>query len=119
MGQHLPSAAEAASELRVIDTHPPLGVCSRRTNSCSIMRVALLVLALTALCNGILPEIVHPGVTHILGDYYGQTEQPELDDESVEVEQRPEGLQPAAEDAVRPVGILRCVLSHLTTEHCI
>ncbi|XP_056881013.1 dickkopf-related protein 3a [Takifugu flavidus] len=66
------------------------------------MRVALLVLALTAVCNGILPEIVHPGVTHILGDYYGQTEQPEPDDESVEVEQRSEDLQPAPEDAVHP-----------------
>lgn len=114
-----PSAAEAASEFCVIDTHPPLGVCSRRTDSCSIMRVVLLVLALTAVCNGILPEIVHPGVTHILGDYYGQTGQPELDDESVEVEQRSEDLQPAAKDAARPVGILRSVPSHLTTEHCI
>lgn len=83
------------------------------------MRVALLVLALTAVCDGILPEIVHPGVTHILGDYYGQTGQPELDDESVEVEQRSEDLQPAAEDAARPVGILRSLLSHLTTERCI
>ncbi|XP_029701562.1 dickkopf-related protein 3a isoform X2 [Takifugu rubripes] len=100
MGRHLPSAAEAAPEFCV--TPAPLGVCSRRTNSCGIMRVALLVLALTAVCNGILPEIVHPGVTHILGDYYGQTGQPELDDESVEVEQRSEDLQPAPEDAVRP-----------------
>lgn len=83
------------------------------------MRVALLVLALAATCNGILPEIVHPGVTHILGDYYGQTEQPELDDESVEVEQRSEDLQPASEDAARPVGIVRSALSYLTTEHCI
>lgn len=83
------------------------------------MRVALLVSALTAVCNGILPEIVHPGVTHILGDYYGQTEPPELDDESVEVEQRSEDLQPAAEDAAPPVGILGSLLSHLTTEHCI
>lgn len=82
------------------------------------MRVALLLLALTAVCNGILPEIVHPGVTHILGDYYGQTGQPELDDASVEAEPRSEDLQPGTEDALRPVGILRS-LSHLTTEHCI
>ncbi|TWW68045.1 hypothetical protein D4764_02G0010860 [Takifugu flavidus] len=81
---------------------PHLVNAVRRTNSCGIMRVALLVLALTAVCNGILPEIVHPGVTHILGDYYGQTEQPEPDDESVEVEQRSEDLQPAPEDAVHP-----------------
>lgn len=65
------------------------------------MRVALLLWALAAVCNGILPEIVHPGVSHILGDYYGQTE---LDDESVEVEQRSEDQQ-KTEDALRPVGI--------------
>lgn len=66
------------------------------------MRVALLVLALAAVCNGIVPEIVHPGVSHILGDYYGQTE---LDDESVGVEQRSEDPQQKTEDALRPVGI--------------
>lgn len=74
------------------------------------MRVALLVLALTAVCNGILPEIVHPGVSHILGDYYGQTGQTELDDESAEVEQQSEDLQQMTEDAVLPVGILLSVL---------
>lgn len=80
------------------------------------MRVALLLWALAAVCDGILPEIVPPGVTHILGDYYGQTGRTELDDASAEVEQRSEDV---TEEARRPVGILLSVLSDFPTEHCI
>lgn len=111
MGQHLPSVAETASQISASSPHPPQS-SSRTHNSCSIMRVALLFLALTAVCNGILPEIVHPGISHILGDYYGQTEQNQLDDEYVEVEQRSEDLQQKTEDAVQPVGILLSILSN-------
>lgn len=82
------------------------------------MRVALLLLALTAVCSGILPEIVHPGVSHILGDYYGQTEQNQLDDEYVDVEQRSEDLQQKSEDAVQPVGILLSILSNFPPQQC-
>ncbi|CAF91183.1 unnamed protein product [Tetraodon nigroviridis] len=38
------------------------------------MRVALLLLALTAVCHGILPEIVPPGISHIQDDH-ARTEQ--------------------------------------------
>lgn len=100
-GQRLPSVAEAASA-----PHPPQSSSARTDNSCSIMRVALLLLALTAVCNGILPEIVHPGISHILGDYFGQTGQNQLDDEYVEVEQRSEDLRQKSEDALQLVGIL-------------
>lgn len=81
------------------------------------MRVSLLLLALAPVCSGILPEIVHPGVSHILGDYYGQTGQNQLEDDYVEVEQRPEDLQPKTEDALQPVGILLSiqVVSHRNT----
>ncbi|XP_010789821.1 dickkopf-related protein 3a [Notothenia coriiceps] len=61
------------------------------------MQVALL-LALTAVCNGILPEIVYSGISHILLDnsVQGGTEQ---DSTFVEVEQLPEDLQHKPEDA--------------------
>ncbi|XP_070766688.1 dickkopf-related protein 3a [Enoplosus armatus] len=70
-------------------------VCS---SSSSMMRVALLVLALTAVCNGILPEIVDSGISHILEDNSapGLTE---LDRMFVEVEQLPEDPQQKTEDA--------------------
>lgn len=118
-GQHLPSVAETASQIWAsAPPHPPQS-CSRTNNSCgSIMRVALLLLALTAVCNGILPEIVHPGISHILGDYYGQTEQNQLDDEYVEVEQLSEDLQQKTEDALQPVGILLSILSSFQPQHC-
>lgn len=116
-GQHLPSVAESASQIWASSPHPPQS--SSRTNiSCSIMRVALLLLALTAVCNGILPEIVHPGISHILGDYYGQTGQNQLDDEYVEVEQQSEDLQQKTEDAVQPVGILLSILNNFLPQHC-
>lgn len=40
------------------------------------MRVAVLLLSISAVCHGILPDIVDSGISHILGDYYGpgQTE---------------------------------------------
>ena len=67
------------------------------------MQVALLVLALTAVCNGILPEIVNSGISHILLDnsVQGGTEQ---DSTFVEVEQLPEDLQHKPEDAFHQVG---------------
>ncbi|XP_049894299.1 dickkopf-related protein 3a [Epinephelus moara] len=61
-------------------------------------RVALLVLALTAVCNGILPEIVDSGISHILEDNPAQG-QTELDRMFVEVEQLPEDPQQKPEDA--------------------
>ncbi|KAK5873989.1 hypothetical protein PBY51_018980 [Eleginops maclovinus] len=63
-----------------------------------MMQTALLVLALTAVCNGILPEIVNSGISHILLDnpVQGSTEQ---DSTFVEVEQLPEDLQQKPEDA--------------------
>lgn len=117
-GQQLPPVAEAASQTSASSPHPPQSSSSRTSSSCSIMRVALLLLALTAVCNGILPEIVHPGISHILGDYYGQTEQNQLDDEYVEVEQRSEDLQQKTEDAVQPVGVLLFILSHFPPQNC-
>lgn len=70
-----------------------------------MMRVALLVLALTAVCNGILPEIVDSGISHILEDNSDQR-RAELDLMFVEVEQLPEDPQkkPADEDASHQVG---------------
>ncbi|KAG8001554.1 Dickkopf-related protein 3 [Nibea albiflora] len=62
------------------------------------MRVALLVLALTAVCNGILPEIVDSGISHILEDNSEQR-QTELDRMFVEVEQLQEDPQQKPEDA--------------------
>ncbi|XP_038557878.1 dickkopf-related protein 3a [Micropterus salmoides] len=64
----------------------------------SMMRVALLVLALTAVCSGILPEIVDPGITHILEDNSAQG-QTELDRMFVEVDQLPEDPQQKPEHA--------------------
>lgn len=69
-----------------------------------MMRVALLVLALTAVCYGILPEIVDSGIIHIPGDDYAQG-QTELERMFVEVEQLPEDPQQKPEDGVYQVGI--------------
>uniref|UniRef100_UPI0037E7264F dickkopf-related protein 3a n=1 Tax=Semicossyphus pulcher TaxID=241346 RepID=UPI0037E7264F len=63
-----------------------------------MMRAVLLVLALTAVCNGILPELVDSGITHILGDN-SALGQPELDRMFVEVEQLPRDPQQKPEDA--------------------
>lgn len=57
----------------------------------TMWRVALLVLVLTAVCNGILPEIVDSGISHILEE---QTEQDRM---FVEVEQLPEEKQQETE----------------------
>uniref|UniRef100_A0A3B5BI84 Dickkopf-related protein 3-like n=1 Tax=Stegastes partitus TaxID=144197 RepID=A0A3B5BI84_9TELE len=58
----------------------------------------LLVAALSAVCHGILPEIVDSGITHILEDNSLQ-EQTEPDSVFVEVEQLPEDPQQKPEDA--------------------
>ncbi|TKS70174.1 Dickkopf-related protein 3 [Collichthys lucidus] len=63
-----------------------------------MMRVPLLVLALTAVCNGILPEIVDSGIGHMLEDHSEQR-QTELDRMFVEVEQLQEEPQQKPEDA--------------------
>ncbi|XP_069030235.1 dickkopf-related protein 3a [Embiotoca jacksoni] len=63
-------------------------------------RAALLVLALTAVCNGILPEIVDSDINHVLQDNSAQ-DQTELDRMFVEVEQLPEDPQKKPEDAFR------------------
>nr|XP_046243474.1 dickkopf-related protein 3a [Scatophagus argus] len=63
-----------------------------------MMRIAPLVLALAAVCNGILPEIVDSGITHILEDNSDQG-QTELGRGFVEVEQLPEDPQQKPEDA--------------------
>lgn len=68
-----------------------------------MMRVALLVLALTAVCNGILPEIVDSGISHMLEDNSEQR-QTELDRMFVEVEQLQEEPQQKPEDAFHQVG---------------
>lgn len=115
-GQHLPSDAESASQMSASSPHPPQSSI-RTNNRCGIMRVALLLVALPAVCSGILPEIVHPGISHILEDYYGQTGQNQPDDEFVEVEQRSEDLQQKTEDAVQPVGILLSILSNFPSQH--
>jgi len=65
-------------------------------------RVVLLVLALTAVCHGILPEIVHSDFIHILEDN-SAAGRPELD-RFVEVEQLPEDPQQKPEDAFHEVG---------------
>ncbi|XP_040893654.1 dickkopf-related protein 3a [Toxotes jaculatrix] len=62
------------------------------------MRVALLVLTLTAVCNSIVPEIVDSGITHIVEDNSDQG-QTELDRMFVAVEQLPEDPQQKPEDA--------------------
>ncbi|KAM7014729.1 dickkopf-related protein 3a [Tautogolabrus adspersus] len=63
-----------------------------------MMRVALLVLAHTSVCSGILPEIVNSGISHILEDnsVLGQNE---LDRVFVEVEQLPGDPQQKPDDA--------------------
>ncbi|XP_067352615.1 dickkopf-related protein 3a isoform X2 [Channa argus] len=63
-----------------------------------MMRVALLVLAVTGTSDAILPETGNNGISHILEDNsaYGQTE---LDRMFVEVEQLQEDPQPKPEDA--------------------
>lgn len=75
-----------------------------------MMRVALLVLALTAVCSGILPEIVDPGITHILEDNSAQG-QTELDRMFVEVDQLPEDPQQKPEHAFHQVGMPIAALS--------
>uniref|UniRef100_A0A8C2ZNL3 Dickkopf WNT signaling pathway inhibitor 3a n=1 Tax=Cyclopterus lumpus TaxID=8103 RepID=A0A8C2ZNL3_CYCLU len=65
-------------------------------------RVALLVLALTAVCHAILPEIVHSDFVHILEDNSAQGHT-ELD-RFVEVKQLPEDPQQKPEDAFHQVG---------------
>nr|XP_040053393.1 dickkopf-related protein 3a isoform X2 [Gasterosteus aculeatus aculeatus] len=63
-----------------------------------MMRLALLVGALTAVCHGILPEIVDSGFPHILEDnsVWGQTEL----DRIAQVEQLPGDPQQKLEDAL-------------------
>lgn len=51
-----------------------------------MMRVALLLLTISAVCYGILPDIVHSGISHILGDSYGPGPT-EMNPTFVEVEQ--------------------------------
>lgn len=67
-----------------------------------MMRLALLVGALTAVCHGILPEIVDSGFPHILEDnsVWGQTEL----DRIAQVEQLPGDPQQKLEDALHQVG---------------
>uniref|UniRef100_A0A3Q3K7V6 Dickkopf N-terminal cysteine-rich domain-containing protein n=1 Tax=Monopterus albus TaxID=43700 RepID=A0A3Q3K7V6_MONAL len=64
-----------------------------------MMRTALLVLALPAVCSAILPDIVDSGISHILLDNsaHGQTDQ---DPVFVEVKQLQEDPQQKPEDAV-------------------
>ena len=69
-----------------------------------MMRISsLLVLALAAVCDGILPEIIYPGVEHFLEDHWapGHTEPGR---ELVEVEQLQEAPQQNPQDATHPVG---------------
>ncbi|XP_034536492.1 dickkopf-related protein 3a [Notolabrus celidotus] len=63
-----------------------------------MMRVALHILALIAVCHGILPEIVNSGINHILEDN-SALGQNELDRMFVEVEQLPGDPQQKPEDA--------------------
>lgn len=51
-----------------------------------MMRVALLLLTVSAVCYGILPDIVDSSISHILGEHHGPG-QTELDHTFVEVEQ--------------------------------
>uniref|UniRef100_A0A3Q0RAG6 Dickkopf WNT signaling pathway inhibitor 3a n=1 Tax=Amphilophus citrinellus TaxID=61819 RepID=A0A3Q0RAG6_AMPCI len=64
--------------------------------------IALLVLAVTAVCDSILPELVDSGVGHILEDNSAQG-QAEPDRVFVEVEQLPEDPQQKPEDAFHQV----------------
>ncbi|XP_075878861.1 dickkopf-related protein 3a [Nelusetta ayraudi] len=65
-----------------------------------MMRVAVLLLAFSAVCYGILPDIVDSGISHILGDDYGQG-RTELDPTYVEVEQLQEDAQKKPEDGLQ------------------
>lgn len=88
-------------------------VCSssNRTISWSMVRSALIVLALTAAaCHGILPEIADWGINHIV-------EGPsELD--RLSVEQRPEDPQLEPEDAFPQVGNRKSCLHDMALSHC-
>lgn len=80
------------------------------------MRVAVLLLAFSAVCYGILPDIVDSGISHILGDDYGQG-QTELDPTYVEVEQLQEDAQQKPEDGLQ-VGVcfsFSCMTKHYFT----
>lgn len=71
--------------------------------SSSMMQVVLLVSALTAVCSGILPEIVDSGIGHFLQDNTDQG-QSELERVFVEVEQLPEDPQQKPGDTFHQVG---------------
>lgn len=84
-----------------------LGVTATPSSECSslsssMMRVVLLVLAVTAVCDSILPEIVDSGLGHILEDNSVQG-QAEPDSVFVEVEQLPEDPQHQPEDVFHQV----------------
>ncbi|KAL3992993.1 hypothetical protein ACER0C_010267 [Sarotherodon galilaeus] len=81
-----------------IITATPSSECSSSILSSSMVPAVLLVLAVTAVCNGILPEIVNPGISHILEDDSAQG-QAEPDSVFVEVEQLPEDPQQKPEDS--------------------
>uniref|UniRef100_A0A3B3CY01 Dickkopf WNT signaling pathway inhibitor 3a n=1 Tax=Oryzias melastigma TaxID=30732 RepID=A0A3B3CY01_ORYME len=73
----------------------------------TMMRSALLVLALTAVCSGILPEIVDSGINHI-------PEGRAWEERMFEgVEQPPEDPQLKPEDAAPQVGSLNPLSQHL------
>lgn len=83
-------------------TATPSSECSSSILSSSMVPAILLVLAVTAVCNGILPEIVDPGISHILEDDSAQG-QAEPDSVFVEVEQLPEDPQQKPEDSFHQV----------------
>lgn len=83
-------------------TATPSSECSSSILSSSMVPAVLLVLAVTAVCNGILPEIVNPGISHILEDDSAQG-QAEPDSVFVEVEQLPEDHQQKPEDSFHQV----------------
>lgn len=83
-------------------TATPSSECSSSILSSSMVPAILLVLAATAVCNGILPEIVDPGISHILEDDSAQG-QAEPDNVFVEVEQLPEDPQQKPEDSFHQV----------------
>lgn len=83
-------------------TATPSSECSSSILSSSMVPAVLLVLAVTAVCNGILPEIVNSGISHILEDDSAQG-QAEPDSVFVEVEQLPEDPQQKPEDSFHQV----------------
>lgn len=83
-------------------TATPSSECSSSILSSSMVPAILLVLAVTAVCNGILPEIVDPGISHILENDSAQG-QAEPDSVFVEVEQLPEDPQQKPEDSFHQV----------------